>query len=164
MACCWDPGFNGNSTPPQSWSINSLGWMSLDIPTERRGAIFSGSPDWIGGGDSLTAWTVYTNAMSRYLDRRHHLINFHHHARFAQQNSPAWMTTYNFQNFGGLHPVAVFVVPDYYINFIRLAYRDKYVFAEDIDFSGDLNTDIPEQLMRHEFFSQWRNWRDTTPG
>lgn len=161
MACCWEPGFLGNSLDEiRFWVDTTPGWLDLlMLQPQDPSVIFSGVPDWIGGNDGLTAWRVYQDATRRFLSYQN---TYQHHGNSPE--TPSYMRTWAGERFGGTAPVAVFVVPDYYLNYVRLDHRNKFVWAEGIDYTGDLNVDIPMQLMSHPFFSQWRNWRDNTPG
>lgn len=157
MACCWRPGFNSNIVDPESWSNTSGGWFDLTDNLQPF-VIFSGIPDWLTGEQGLLAWRIYADAMARFTTS---YAAYHHHGEI---DAPNYLRTFAGEKFGGTAPVAVFVVPDYYLNFVQLQYRNKFVWSSALDYTGDVNTDIPQQLMSHPFFTEWRRWRDQEPG
>lgn len=146
MACCWSHSDipYGDVT---SWS-DSTEWIH---PIASGSEVFwSGRPDFLAGEVGDLAWRVYADALSQWVQS---YASFSH---FGTVDAFTHARTFVQSLRGGLHPVVVLAVPDLFINsYAGGAWRNKFHWSTALDFTGDLNTEIPRQIKAMAFYQNF---------
>lgn len=161
MACCWDGTFKGSTGDTKTWVQDHSGWRSFlesfDLQEYLSG--FPRFPSVDGSTDMTLVFRSFADAWGSFVN---HSFDAQCDGEFS---TVAYSRSRVIEDFGGLVPVLFFIVPDYYINYPALLYKDKFQFTTALNYTGDVNVSIPEQVkMGDPFFLEWRTWRDTTPG
>ena len=148
-SCCWEPNFDQEFVQDVHWT-DTGGWYNFLDPGTRD--IFSGKQTFLAGDIANRAVQRLTDALvqfSRFRKPHHTGENEFLHYLFSD-------TT---EDFGGVAPVAVFVVPDFYMDYGTPTWNLKFQFQHAIRFQGDLNTTIPEQLKASPYYQQFLDQR-----
>lgn len=157
MACCWAMGFDARIIEPQSWVQNHNGWIDFSgsLPVQ---TVFSGRPGFLGGTEGSAAWRIYSNAFTQYVYSQ---FSAHHHGYLSTLDK---LRSRVDGAYGGIAPVAVFVVPDLYMEHYTPLYNNNFKFSSAVTYDFDVaggerhvSDPIPNEFYWTDVVAQLKN-------
>lgn len=157
--CCWTPA-DFSTIPPTFWGEGTAAWV--DLLSSGAEKFWAGVPSWLSHNEDVTAWRVVNSAHAQLFTAP--LI------RFSHRDSPE-----NFQyarsdvreRKGSLIPIVVYDIPDIYFTYGQgiVPYYNKFGLSTALDYTKDINTDIPRQLKAADpFYLAWKTWKEANVG
>lgn len=131
MACCWELGFDANIISPVPWVQNMNGWIDFSSSLDPQ-TVFSGRPEFLGGTEGSAAWRIYSNAYTQFVYSQ---FSPHHHGYLSTLDK---LRSRLDGAYGGIAPVAFFVVPDLYIEHYTPLYNNNFKFSSAVTFDFDV--------------------------
>ena len=104
--------------------------MTGKLVTIKR-VVFSGRPPFLGGTHGAAAWRIYANAVSSFA--LHEVVS-HSNGYFSTLSK---LRSRSYGSYGGIAPVAVFVVPDLYMEHRTPLYNNKFRFSSAVTYEFD---------------------------
>jgi hypothetical protein len=134
--CCWEPGFKETIVEPsKSWVLDQ-DWTYVYLQSSRDytelDVLFSSIPPFIGG-EGIAMYRTVSDELQKNVYSRHFSVGHH-----GQSDVPYVFTTDQYNRSGGMAPVVVYSVPDYYMKHYTPTWENKFEFQSAIDFSKAL--------------------------
>ena len=126
--------------------LDTEGWYNFLQPGTRD--IFSGRQMFLTGDIAHQAIQRITDAMVQFIRYRKP-----HHT--GELEFPQYLRSEIREDFGGVAPVALFVVPDIFMDYYTPTWNLKFQFQHAIHLDGDLNERVPEELKASPYYQEF---------